>query len=246
MKWEVDIIGDPGDLRMLSEGMRSGNISICEREGEFVLRSTQFDSFQDANDVRTYAQQIVSSLSGYSRLVLGAHKPIKVGSVVIVRDDGTKNVFVQLEPLTIRARVSLPSVAVTRADGTVEHHRPADSVEDWLEAAKQNPAVAKALRLRNADSLSWVELCRIYEVVEGDADGSHIVTSGREHSEIARFTHTANSVGACGDQARHGKETTQPPKNPISLSQARSLIDRLLKTWIARKAVSVRNGQHAS
>jgi hypothetical protein len=247
VKWEVDIIGDPADLRMLSEAMRGGDTSICEREGAFVLRSTQFDSFQDANDVRAHTQEIVTFLSGYSRLVLGAHKPIKMGSVVMVRDDGTKNVFVQLEPLTIRARVSLASVSVTRADGTVEHYGPADSVKDWLEAAGQDPAVAKALRLRNADGLSWVELYRIYEVVEGDVGRSHIVASGWvKDSEIRRFKHTANSVGACGDQARHGKESTQPPKNPMSLSQAKSLIDRLLKAWIGSKALSMRNDQRAS
>jgi len=235
MRWEVDIAGDPADLQMLSEAMRGDDTLICERDGAFVLRSTQFDSFQDANDVRAHAQEIVTSLSGYSRLVLGAHKPIKVGSVVMVRDDGTKNVFVQLEPAIIRARV-LASLSVTRADGTVEHHGPADSVKDWLEAAGQDPAVAKALRLRNADSLSWVELYRIYEVVEGDVGRSNILASGWvKDPEIRRFKHTANSVGACGDQARHGKESTQPPKNPMSLSQAKALMDVLLKAWITSK-----------
>jgi hypothetical protein len=247
MRWEVDITGDPADLRRLSEAMRGGDTLICDRDGTFVLRSAQFDSLEDANDVRAHAQEIVASLSGYSQLVLGTHKPIKVGSVVMVRDDGTKNVFVQLEPVIIRARVLLASLSVTRADGTVEHHGPADSVKDWLEAAGQDPAVAKALRLRNADSLSWVELYRIYEVVEGGVGRPHIVASGWvKDPEIRRFKHTANSVGACGDQARHGKESTQPPKNPMSLSQAKSLIDRLLKAWIASKAVSVRNDQHAS
>jgi|LGVF01.1.fsa_nt_gb hypothetical protein len=246
MRWEVDITGDPADLRRLSEAMRGGDTLICDRDSAFVFRSAQFDSFEDANDVRAHAQEIVTSLSGYSRLVLGTHKPIKVGSVVMVRDDGTKNAFVQLEPVIIRARM-LASLSVTRADGTVEHHGPADSVKDWLKAAGQDPAVAKALRLSNADSLSWVELYRIYEVVEGDVARSHIVASGWvKDSEIRRFKHTANSVGACGDQARHGKENTQPPKNTMSLSQAKSLIDRLLKAWIASKADSVRNDQHAS
>jgi len=194
MEWEVEIIGDLADLRMLSEAMRGADTTIGERDGAFILHSTKFDSLQDANDVRALAQEIVTSLSGLSRLILSTHRPIKVGHVAMVRDDGIKNVFMQLEPATIHLRASLVSISVTRADGTVEHHKPADPVGDLLEVASQDSVVAKALRLRNADDLSWVELYRIYEVVEGDASKSHIVASGwAQNSEIRRFKHTANS-----------------------------------------------------
>jgi len=236
VEWEVDIIGDPTDLQMLSEAMGDSDISILERDGAFVLRSTEFDSLQDANAIRTRAQEIVISLSGLSRVLLDTHRPIKVGSVMMLRDDGTKNVFIQVEPISVRARMRA-NLSITRADGTVEHHSPADPLRNQMEVAGQDPAVAKALRLRNADVLSWVDLYRIYEVVEGDVGRSHIVASGWvKDSEISRFKHTANSVAASGDQARHGKESTQPPKNPMSLSQAKTLIDGLLKAWITSKA----------
>lgn len=155
MEWEVEITGDAADLRMLSEAMCGADTSICERDGSFVLRSTQFGSLQDANDVRAHAQEIVTSLSGSSRLILIAHEPIKVGPVFSVGDDGTKNVFVQLETAVLRVRGCLASVSVTWANGTVEHHRPADPMRDWLEVAAQDPAVAKALRLRRDGARLW-------------------------------------------------------------------------------------------
>jgi len=96
--------------------------------------------------------------------------------------------------------------------------------------------VTKALRLRNADSLSWVELYRIYEVIEGDVGRPYIVASRWvKDTEIRLFKHTANSVGASGNQARPGKESAHPPKNPMTLSQARTPIEGLPRTWITDK-----------
>ncbi|WP_337286430.1 hypothetical protein [Candidatus Methylomirabilis sp.] len=55
--------------------------------------------------------------------------------------------------------------------------------------------------------------------------------------EVKRFTRTANSVTTAGDQARHGKERTAPPAKPMPLASARNLIDGLLRSWLAWKAV---------
>jgi len=56
------------------------------------------------------------------------------------------------------------------------------------------------------------------------------------NDKLERFTHTADSVGAVGDDARHGRERTQPPPRPLSLSAARDLIDRLLRSWLTWKS----------
>src|SRR6266849_8946952 len=98
---------------------------------------------------------------------------------------------------------------------------------------------AKALRLRDDDSRGWVELYRLYEVIESDIGRPVIVANGWvSDRDIGRFKHTANSVEAAGDEARHGKEETDPPARPLSLAEARTLIDRLLSGWLAFKAGS--------
>ena len=238
MQWRIQLVGDPADLRMLSESMCGGNTSICEAEGKYVLRSEELDKLQDAGRARARAEEIAVSLSGASRIILGTHKPLKVGGMIQIRDDGTRTTFaLQDEPAVTRERVFPASVSITRKDGTVERHRPADRVEEWLEAAAQDPSIAKALRLRNAGNLTWVELYRIYEVIAGDMGGeSAIVAVGwAEKAEIKLFKRTANSVVATGDQARHGYQKEEPPKNPISLGQAKVFIDTLLKDWVISK-----------
>lgn len=234
MYWEIQLTGDTADLQMLSEAMQDGDISICEKEGKYILRARELDNLQNSDEVFTRVEEITRWISGISRIKLGAYKPIKVGLLTQFRDDGKKGVFVQADTGVIRIRAFPASFSVTHSDGRVEHHRPADSVKDWLKVARKNPNVAKALRLINKDSLSWVELYRIYEVIEGDVGKRHIVASGwSTETEISQFKHTANSVAASGDSASHGKETTQPPKDPMSLKQGRAFIDALLKSWIA-------------
>jgi len=233
MKWEVDVIGVSTDLRLLHKAFDSDEFSLSEEDGKFVLRSPAFDNMADAADVRARAKSLITSLSGASRALLGAQKSLDVGGVTLVRADGTKNHFVLVEPAVLRLRCIPPSIRITKPDGSVEEHHPADPVRDWLEIALKDPLVAKALRLRDKGGLDWVQLYRLYDVIEGDMPQSTLVQNGwASKKDIRRFKHTANSPGVIGDEARHGKEGHQPPANPMSLSEARSLVDHILKQWL--------------
>ncbi|MFQ5839585.1 MAG: hypothetical protein ACE5HK_02575 [Candidatus Methylomirabilales bacterium] len=237
MHWQVDLVGDAADLRMLADSLNGPDVAVVPVSDGYVLRAVEFAAASNAREVRVRAEKIITALSGATRLILGAHEPIKIGTVTQVGDDGSKYIFVSVEPAVARARAMPVGLTVIRRDGTVEHHRPADSINDLVPTILEDPAVEKALRLRNADALSWVELYRLYEVVEGDVSRSHIVGSGwAADSELTRFKHTANSERAAGDAARHGKEVTQPPKRAMTLSTARSLVDRILRAWIDWKS----------
>jgi len=99
----------------------------------------------------------------------------------------------------------------------------------------QDQVVAKALRLRNADNLDWVDLYRLYELIENDVGRPMHQLGWASRSELDRFARTANSVAAAGDKARHGVERTHPPRKPMTFSHARELIDRIMKAWLGWK-----------
>ena len=67
-------------------------------------------------------------------------------------------------------------------------------------------------------------------MVKEDAGSS--VNDWVSKAELKRFKRTANSVGAVGDEARHGKENTEPPPNPMALREAESLILKLVRDWL--------------
>jgi hypothetical protein len=222
---------------MLADSMSGQSTSITMEADKFILRSNAFDILDVPRTVAEKAKEILAALSGATRLILGGHTSMSVSGICRVRDDGGRDIFLIAEPGTFQMRGFTPTMVVTKSDGTEEIHRPADGIPSWLALATTNDAVAKALRLYDEDSLGWVELYRLYEVIESDIGHSTILANRwASDANIRLFKHTANSVAATGDQARHGKETSTPPAKPLTLSEARTLVDALLRAWLAYKA----------
>lgn len=231
MSWEVQIIGPVHVLDELARAFVGQDPSVARRADEFLLRSRSFDGMANATEVRNEAVRITKALSGLSRILLQAETSLGVGSVAEVTPSGSCNISFQAEPGVLTFTGGLASMVVKRADGTVEEHRPADPAPSWLARALKNPAAAHALRLRDAGPLSWTDLYRLFEVVVDGAGGiDQVVAKGwATAAAVRRFKHSANSVTAAGDQARHGVEVTKPPANPMSLSEARAFAEGLLR-----------------
>ena len=104
--------------------------------------------------MRAQVDRLVEPLSGIARLLLGGDAELKVSSVVKVRLDGTRDIFLELEPAVFRIRGMPITTAITHQDGTVEEYGPLDPAPAWLARAINDPYVARALRLRDADGLS--------------------------------------------------------------------------------------------
>lgn len=236
MKWEVTIRGDSTDLGMLAEVLTATELTVIRQDDEYVLRASALDLLNEAAVVREHAKQMVAWLSASARLNLGSHRPIEIGHVTEIREDGSKNTFIHPEPVVARFKVIPGTLSLSSPDGQAVIHRPGDPVRDWVRLAMDDEAIAKALRLRDTAELGWVKLYRMYEVVEGDVGKPCIVQKGwLSNRQIRRFKYTANSVDAAGDAARHGKEATDPPSNPMSLREASTSIDGLLHAWIRWK-----------
>lgn len=229
MDWETRITGDDADLRMLAQAFTGRGVTIVERGSEFFLGGTEFASLTHAGTVRDRAREILASVSGASKLRLGSSKPIEVDHVVHL-DGGRRHLTNFPEPAVLTLRALPVTLAVTRADGTVERHLPANPVVEDLLKAMQSDAVKKVLRLWNAPQLLWTDLYRIFEVIQ---DGGGPIKANKR--EVERFTRTANSVDAAGDLARHGKEDTQPPPKPMTLQEGRAFIERLISDWLGSK-----------
>jgi len=240
MPWEVHLTSDPTDLRMLADVFTGGEVQVVQCGEEYVLRSSQFELLDSAASVHQCAIEVVTSLSGSARLVLGAREAIAVGAVYRTHQDGRRDTAIVVGTGDLRMRGLTGTSVQTYSDGTTRTRRPGDPITKWLPLATQNQAVAKALRLRDAkEGLDWCDLHRLYEVIEHDVGRLIHQLRWASHNELERFTRTSNSVAGAGDMARHGVERTHPPPNPLPLSGARELIDRIMEAWLSWKA-----GQH--
>lgn len=235
MEWFVIITGDRYDLEYLCRYFNSPELCITQQGQDFILKSVDFNSLTNAKDVRKKASETLVLVNGAARLDLGMREPLSVAHVARVKDDGTRDLFIEVsDALIIRDRVT---ASVVGANGAVQEVRQISLITDWVAAAQRDANVAKVLRLFGPGHHDWVNLYRIYEVVENDIGGVwNIVKKGwATEKSIKRFKHTANSPGAIGDESRHGKQTSKPPKDPMTLSEAKSLVETILHNWLRMK-----------
>jgi hypothetical protein len=82
---------------------------------------------------------------------------------------------------------------------------------------------------------TWDNLYKVHEVMKEDVGAGEIKVHFPNGCRLETFTRTANARRAAGDGARHGHEKNEPPKNPMSLAEARDLIRGWLAHWLASK-----------
>jgi len=236
MRWEVQIVGDALDLQVLGRSFNSAEAEIVDTPRGWMVRSQHFDDLQDYGAVRARASELLAAISGASKLILGSESSLKSGSVIEHRQDGTTNTVLSVDSARIRIRGGPVSLIVKRGDGTEEVRHPADPAPAWVKLALGNQTVARALRLR-AGPQEWVDLYRLLEVIESDVPVDEIIRRRwTSKTDLQRFKRTANSQKAVGDAARHGRDPHPAPAEPMPITEARSLLDGLLRRWLDWRA----------
>jgi hypothetical protein len=100
--------------------------------------------------------------------------------------------------------------------------------QQLLRAIERNPRLKAALALWAEPNASWPQLYRAMEEIEAEL-GERLDGAGLcSRNERERLTRTANSAEVVGTDARHALGGSEPPSNPMTLAQARSLIRRAL------------------
>jgi hypothetical protein len=222
-------------LDHLAASMASGDPAVIKDGDRFRLQTSKSNGVQDAREVLSLSQEILTTLSGIARIELGATAPLRVADVQRVHADGRRDIFVFPEPGVLKITGGLVTMKITRQDGSVEHHRPADRAARWIRGAHTDPDVMKALRLRNAsDRLDWSELYKIFEIIRDSAGGESKIDSMKwaTAGDMTRFRRTAHSPAVSGDSARHGVQKEEPPPHPMTPEQGRAFIDGVLKHWL--------------
>jgi hypothetical protein len=238
--WQVQICGQPADLEYLVGQFTAHPIRVFrDEEGgapAYAYESSEFASCSSATEVASIADRELSVISAVLKFEHSATAPLIRGAVYRRNPSGGRDIFISIKEAVCVA-VS-EGVTVTRTDEegqTVTVAPPPPRTVSLVKAALADSAVEKVLRLLAADdSSSWVGLYRIYEVIQQDAGGK-MQRWGAKKRELERFAHSANSVAVAGDAARHGRERTQPPKNPMSIEEARALVNYMLHAWLSSK-----------
>jgi hypothetical protein len=225
-EWLVELQGERADLEELADQFESPRLSVRKEGESYYLRSSEdFDGLSDASDVSTRATELLLLLSGVANLYAGAGETVTPGVVIWQRDDGTRDQFVLLGKLTVRARSKVRLWGTEATDPTVG--------ESWLSVARTDDNVLDALRFFQEDA-TWWSLRKAYEVIERDEFGQQSKVANvlsTPDKEIKRFKEWANYFV-------HGARRERPDSDefpPLLLAEADSFLRDLLKKWLRWK-----------
>lgn len=232
--WLVRLKGEEFDLEILPPLFHSTQLSIIKENGSYYLKSSDFDSLKLADGVRESAIAIIEILNG--AMVLSNHNfhDISEEGVLLVEKNGKRcfNLYLE-ESIEIRSRVSTKPKATT-PDGIQQIAPQHSNIESWINLAKNDKTVADALHFLKKGT--WISLYKVYEIIKDDIGSDVIINSGfAKKTKLRRFTQTAQSRLALGDEARHASKKCKPPAKPMTFNEAKSFIGGILINWLCLK-----------
>jgi hypothetical protein len=232
MKWRVILKGDPTDLKLLAESFANADTLIRQEGDLYTLSSSEFESLDEAGKIAVTVKALIEHINGALLLALGSNVPVSSGGVYELGPDGSRRIYASVH-IQGHCR-AFATGQVVRADGTIEETRPADPVRQWSDLALRDKAVGDVLTLLGTKPADWVNLYRLYEIVENDSGG--IERRGwATRATIRNFKHTANHPEATGLDARHGHLSSDPPARAMLLGEAKALIHSIVQAWLREK-----------
>jgi hypothetical protein len=232
-EWSIRLTGHAFDLEELSDHFHSPERNVTKDEdGHYYLRSTDFDSMADDQAVHERALELVELMNQAAKFHAGdGYRPVELDAVTRIDEDGKRVHHIMLAgQMEGRSRMSAKPTVI-REGGSVATPQPPSEVVSMAALAERDDRVADALRFFARDS--WVNLYKAWEIVGDAAGGEHtLIRNGWATKKTKdRFTQTAQSRKALGDEARHASAKVPVPQNPMSLEEARAFVKSVIEAW---------------
>lgn len=230
-------------LSFLSACLQDPSFTIVAEDNYHFLVSTDFDTFDNEDDVYQYAQSQLPILNGIMQIKVSRHIcPIKIGDVYYRDDNG--NLARTAMRATLVSAGLFPLESVLKAANTQK-----PSIADILLMAKNNSLVAEALQ-HFATSHNWYSLVKIFEIIAdeaGQAENSGKLPRGtfdkwtqgknfgkKPPGKSFDFLQTAHSYYWSGLSARHSSVRSEriTETTPMALNDAIEYIADIFIKWL--------------
>lgn len=224
------------DFDNLSNLLRSSDeFSLITENSKYYLTSSHWESLTNTSDVYWEATKILQDISALAMISFPGFPPLKPDTICEVDEEGKRHNRVALSA-TINVGSSC-SVSIQLEGG--QDIIPILEFDSWRKLVEEDEIVKDVFRQFREFDPNWINFYKIYEIVKKDAGEINKKIDRIEQwitkDKIRQFKHTANSRRAIGDDARYGVDDNDPPKEPMSLSEAKALIMTLLQKWLQWK-----------
>jgi hypothetical protein len=227
-RWSFQLVGEHVDLEQLATLFPSGPVRVQPRESQFWLEADEIDAEDDGTAAWDVAGGLLLTLNGIAVRSIAGSGLVTLGRQERIDESGRRHITVHPKSAAVTARVGIPTIQVSGVALRSKHAR-------LLQLAARDEEVEAVLRLYGSRAPDWRDLYFVLELVEDDAGADADRKGWLTASERRRFMHMADNRRALGDLARHGHKKFDLPKKPMTLAEARRLIDIVVEKWIRSK-----------
>lgn len=233
-KWFIQLHGDHELLGWLTSDNNSrDDLIILEDDGNYFMTSLELEKLNSVEEVKKKSIEIIELINGIASFLFSAKGKISSNSISNRNESGGIDCTVFADTCFINISIPPPTIIIENHDGTISKASPLLSINQLLLDARINVNKSKIFRLIAKGNLDWAILYKLLEVIESDIGDQLFAWVSK--TKIKNFKHTCNSITALGDDSRHGKEVTTPPKNPMTLKESQDLINLIIDKYLEVK-----------
>ncbi|MDW7972794.1 MAG: hypothetical protein RMI01_06285 [Thermodesulfovibrio sp.] len=232
----ISLKGNKFDLEELPELLKSSEVNVIEESGCYYLQSSEFELLSSPEEVLEKVRILIKLINDSMKLIFDNFHNIEEDGVTLIKDDGKRIHYVFVETkFELRAKVNI------KVDSTDNEYLDSklSAIEQLIFAAKKDNSIEKALQFFSKNT--WIDLYKVYEIIRDDVGGEHQIVANNwaTKNDLERFSRTAQSKDAIGDDARHASKKYTPPAKPMSFNEAKELKKRILIKWLNYKNINL-------
>jgi hypothetical protein len=223
MKIKFELIGESLDISDVLQVLGTYPTITAEELGSKSYFCIEIKSKDEIPALRENMNDHLKTLNGIARYLYGNHKPVKLGNASIDHGNNIIDAIVVAEYLEGRSRMygDLQDASGNSTPSKTPYEL---SVSDLT--------LSLVFKMIENEGYSWVNLYRIYEIIDEKVGDAKIKGYGVTAPEIKLFTHTANNTKTIGINSRHGHSAWDPPPVPMSQADATILIKKIISGYI--------------
>lgn len=239
MRWLVEVIDIVATKKRLSDLLSHLEVTLHLEEDRAYLVSVRFELLETSTDVWLLAEKIHNDFFEVSSCIPDVNVNFKLGALYEQKDNGSRvgRNFSYATGITITRGITTGALPLNVAHIT-ECQEPRDLFSHRLVAIHYDDRARKVHRFLQQD-LAPLQMYYIYELIEDDLGKKISGLSSKK--EFVRFKHSLNHPEVFRDASRHMVLEGDPPKNPMSLSEAQDFIAKVSDLWFAKLSERIKH-----
>lgn len=226
-RWLIELHGDDFDVSEFPRWFPNGDIHAVAETGKYYLAGEAFAAQSDPAAVFEMATTAVHELFSIIHLLEPSVKMPSIGNVLLESDDGSRRGYAFASALLSGRSKLTADLSFASADTVATHPTQAQRL---LIASRTNRNLQIAVLLLANTDVTWPHLYRSLEEIETFLGRTVSAAGLWSSNQRERFSRSANSAEVSGTDSRHGLGQFVPPRNPMTLGEARSFVSDVLQT----------------